>query len=124
MQISSSLKSLSLIPDEANRGDRHVHDAGSRRGPRVSSPEANAHELQSQQVVNMLQELRDKLIDERKSLEKEEMDYLHAVELLMQDLKHEIEVATEESNATKLPAKSDAEGDLADASGTHDADVT
>merc|ERR1719450_1993155 len=62
-------------------------------------------------------------------LEKEEMDSLHAFELLMQDLKHEIEVATEdiadkkESKAKKLQAKADAEGDLADVSGTHDADV-
>ena len=58
------------------------------------------------------------------TLDKEEIDSLHVFELLMQDLKHEIEVATEESNATKLPAKADAEGDLADASGNHDADVT
>merc|ERR1719321_1290393 len=130
VQISSSLKSLSLIPDEAKRAIDTYMMQDPDEGLEVSSPEANAYEFQSQQVVTMLSKLLDKFIDERTTLEKEEMDSLHAFELLMQDLKHEIEVATEdiadkkESKAKKLQAKADAEGDLADVSGTHDADVT
>merc|ERR1719159_1345220 len=127
VQISSSLKSLSLIPDEAKRAIDTYMMQDPDEGLEVSSPEANAYEFQSQQVVTMLQKLLDKFIDERTVLEKDEMDSLHAFELLMQDLKHEIEVATEdiadkkESKAKKLQAKADAEGDLADVSGTHDA---
>merc|ERR1719191_629326 len=130
VQIASSLKSFSLIPDEAKRAIDTYMMQDPDEGLDVSSPEANAYEFQSQQVVNMLQKLLDKFIDERTTREKEEMDSLHAFELLMQDLKHEIEVATEdiadkkESKAKKLQAKADAEGDLADISGTHDADVT
>merc|ERR1719172_525308 len=129
LQVSRSLKSSRLIPDEARRAMDTYMLQQADDGLEVSSPEANAYEFQSQQVVTMLSKLLDKFIDERTTLEKEEMDSLHAFELLMQDLKHEIEVATEdiadkkESKAKKLQAKADAEGDLADVSGTHDADV-
>merc|ERR1719181_1618362 len=108
VQISSSLKSFSLIPDEAKKAIDTYMMQDPDEGLEVSSPEANAYEFQSQQVVNMLQKLLDKFIDERTTLEKEEMDSLHAFELLMQDLNHEIAVATEdiadkkESKAKKL----------------------
>merc|ERR1719191_1930375 len=95
VQISSSLKNLSLIPDEAKRAIDTYMMQDPEEGLEVSSPEANAYEFQSQQVVNMLQKLLDKFIDERTTLEKEEMDALHAFELLMH-LKQEIEVATED----------------------------
>jgi hypothetical protein len=129
LQVSRSLKSSRLIPDEARRAMDTYMLQQADDGLEVSSPEANAYEFQSQQVVTMLQKMLDKFIEQRTVLEKEEMDSVHAFEMLMQDLNGEIEVATEDiaekkdQKAKKLQAKADAEGDLADVSGTHDADV-
>lgn len=53
---------------------------------KVFSPEVNAYEFQSQQVVNMTQKLLDKLIDDRTTLEKEDTDSLNAFELFLQTL--------------------------------------
>merc|ERR1719379_1216868 len=69
-----------------------------------SAPEANAYEFQSQGIVDMLQKLLDKFIEERTTLEKEESDSRHAFEMLTQDLGNEIEhmtAAREEASATK-----------------------
>ena len=59
-------------------------------GLAVSAPEANAYEFQSSGVVEMLEKLLDKFIDERTTLEKEEMNSKHAYDMLMQDLKAQI----------------------------------
>ena len=40
----------------------------------MSAPEANAYEFQSHGVIEMLEKLLDKFIDERTTLEKEEMN--------------------------------------------------
>merc|ERR1719446_1902777 len=69
----SALKSLSLIPEDAKRAiDVFVQQSGD-EGLAVSAPEANAYEFQSSGVVEMLEKLLDKFIDERTTLEKEEM---------------------------------------------------
>merc|ERR1712124_143903 len=66
--------------------------------------------------------------DERTTLEKEEMNAKHAFEMLMQDLKAQIDQATAdrdekaEAKAKALQAKADAEGDLEDVTTTRDAD--
>merc|ERR1719449_420540 len=71
----------------------------------------------------------DKFIDERTTLEKEEMNSKHAYDMLMQDLKAQIAQATQdrdekaETKAAKLQAKADAEGDLKDTTTTRDADA-
>merc|ERR1719313_3012708 len=97
-------------------------------GLAVSAPEANAYEFQSHGVVEMLENLLDKFIDERTTLEKEEMNARHAFEMLMQDLKAQIDQATAdrdekaEAKAKALQAKADAEGDLEDVTTTRDAD--
>merc|ERR1719454_1758280 len=63
------------------------------------------------------------------TLEKEEMNARHAFEMLMQDLKAQIEQATQDrdekaaTKAKKLQAKADAEGDLQDTITTRDADA-
>merc|ERR1719439_76396 len=94
-----------------------------------AAPEANAYEFQSHGVVEMLEKLLDKFIDERSTLEKEEMNSKHAYEMLMQDLNAQIAQATQdrdekaETKAKKLQAKADAEGDLKDTTTTRDADV-
>merc|ERR1719498_336626 len=95
----------------------------------VSAPEANAYEFQSSGVIEMLEKLLDKFIDERTTLEKEEMNSKHAYDMLMQDLKAQIAQATQdrdekaETKANKLQAKADAEGDLKDTTSTRDADA-
>merc|ERR1719493_621737 len=76
----------------------------------------------------MLEKLLDKFMGERTVLEKEEMNSLHAFDMLIQDLAHEIADATAErdekaeTKAKKLQAKADAEGDLTDTTTTRDAD--
>merc|ERR1719324_1565463 len=97
-------------------------------GLAVSAPEANAYEFQSSGVIEMLEKLLDKFIDERTTLEKEEMNSKHAYDMLMQDLNAQIAQATQdrdekaETKANKLQAKADAEGDLKDTTTTRDAD--
>jgi len=76
----------------------------------------------------MLEKLLDKFIDERTTLEKEEMNSKHAYDMLMQDLNAQIAQATKdrdekaESKAKALQAKADAEGDLKDTTTTRDED--
>jgi len=128
----SHLKSLHLIPAEAKRTiDAFLAqdpEEAPAEGLAVSAPEANAYEFQSHGVIEMLEKLLDKFIDERTTLEKEEMNARHAFEMLIQDLKAQIEQATQdrdekaETKAKKLQAKADAEGDLQDTITTRDAD--
>merc|ERR1719408_1217581 len=94
-----------------------------------AAPEANAYEFQSSGVVEMLEKLLDKFIDERTALEKEEMNSKHAYDMLMQDLTAQIKKATQdrddkaERKAKTLQHKADAEGDLKDTITTRDADA-
>jgi len=127
----SALKSLSLIPADAKRTiDAFLAQdpEESAEGLAVSAPEANGYEFQSHGVIEMLEKLLDKFIDERTTLEKEEMNARHAFEMLMQDLKAQIDQATQdrdekaETKAKKLQAKAEAEGDLQDTITTRDAD--
>merc|ERR1711970_1137215 len=80
-------------------------------------------------VIEMLEKLLDKFIDERTTLEKEEMNSKHAYDMLMQDLNAQIAQATQdrdekaESKAQKLQAKADAQGDLKDTTTSRDADA-
>merc|ERR1719181_1427654 len=126
----SSLSQLSLIPAEAKRAiDAFVQQEDmAPEGLAVSAPEANAYEFQSNGIIEMLQKLLDKFIDERTTLEKEEMNSKHAFEMLMQDLNAQIAQGTKdrdekaESKAKALQAKADAEGDLKDTISTRDED--
>jgi len=124
----SALKELNLIPAEAKKAiDAFLQEDP--EGLAVSAPEANAYDFQSSGVIEMLEKLLDKFIDERTVLEKEEMNSKHAYDMLMQDLNAQIAQATQdrdekaESKAKKLQAKADAEGDLKDTTTTRDADV-
>merc|ERR1719446_641960 len=123
----SALKQMSLIPEAAKK----TIDAFLQEDPEglaVSAPEANAYDFQSSGVIEMLEKLLDKFIDERTTLEKEEMNSKHAYDMLMQDLNAQIDQATQdrdekaETKAAKLQAKADAEGDLKDTTATRDAD--
>jgi len=128
-QAFLQLKQLSLIPAEAKKTlDAFLQTSGDDEGLAVSAPEANAYEFQSSGVVEMLEKLLDKFIDERTALEKAEMNSKHAYDMLMQDLNAQIAQATQdrdekaESKAKALQAKADAEGDLKDTTTTRDAD--
>merc|ERR1719171_2090572 len=93
-----------------------------------AAPEANAYEFQSKGIVEMLEKLLAKFIDERTTLEKEELNAQSAYDMMVQDLKGQIEAAEEDvteksaEKAKKLQAKADAEGALADTTGTMEAD--
>merc|ERR1719398_671675 len=69
----TALKSLNLIPEEAKKAIDLFMQTGVQdpEGLAVSAPEANAYEFQSSGVVEMLEKLLDKFIDERTTLEKE-----------------------------------------------------
>jgi len=94
----------------------------------VAAPEANAYEFQSQGIIDMLEKLKDKFIDERTALEKEEASSHHAYQMLMQDLKGQIDSAEENrgvkatNKAKTLQGAADAKADLQDTSSTRDDD--
>jgi prefoldin subunit 5 len=123
-----ALKTLKLIPDDAKRVLNSFLQQPDDEGLAVSAPEAAGYEFQSQGVIDMLDKLLDKFVAERTTLEKEEMNSVHAYKMLMQDLKAQIDQATQdrtekaETKAKKLQAKADAEGDLQDTTTTRDAD--
>jgi cell division septum initiation protein DivIVA len=128
----SALTQLSLIPAEAKRTIDAFLASGEDQpteGLAVSAPEAYGYEFQSQGVIEMLEKLLDKFIDERTVLEKEEMNTKHAYDMLVQDLEAQIAQSTQdrdekaELKAKTLQAKADAEGDLKDTTDTRDADV-
>eukprot|EP00397_Hematodinium_sp_SG-2012_P028310 GEMP01029797.1.p1 GENE.GEMP01029797.1~~GEMP01029797.1.p1 ORF type:complete len:666 (+),score=251.74 GEMP01029797.1:53-2050(+) len=93
-----------------------------------SAPDANAYEFQSGGVIEMLQRLIDRFVDEKRQLEKEEANSRHSYQMLSQDLTDQIENATSESNnraEVKHKRESDAaeaKGDLADTTLVHDED--
>merc|ERR1719396_30736 len=78
------LKKLRLIPDDAKRAIDAFLQQDPDEGLAVSAPEANAYEFQSQGVIEMLEKLLDKFMGERTVLEKEEMNSVHAFEMLIQ----------------------------------------
>jgi len=124
----SALKDLNLVPEEAKRAIDTFFAQEPDEGLAVSAPEANAYEFQSHGIIEMLEKLLDKFIDEKTALEKEEMNSVHAFEMLVQDLKAQIDQATQDrdekaaTKAKKLQAKADAEGDLTDTTTTRDED--
>jgi len=93
-----------------------------------AAPEANAYEFQSHGVVEMLEKLEDKFIDERGTLEKEEMNSRHAFDMLIQDLKAQVAQATTDrgekavAKAKTMQAKADNTGDLQDTTTSKAAD--
>jgi len=124
----AALKDLVLIPDKAKKiinaflsTEEDVEDE--------AAPEANAYEDQSHGVVDMLEKLLDKFIDERVTLEKEEMNSKHAFDMLMQDLTAQIAQGKTdrgekaEAKAKQLQAKADNTGDLNDTTTSKAADA-
>jgi len=125
----SSLKSLNLIPPEAKKAIDAFLQNMQEPEVAVSAPEAAGYEFQSHGIIEVLEKLLDKFIDERTVQEKEEMNTQHAYEMLMQDLKAQTEQAEQDrtektaTKAKKMQAKADAAADLVDTSTTRDADA-
>jgi len=69
-----------------------------------NSPDAYAYEFRSTSVVDMLNSLKDKFIQERSDLEKAELNKRHAFELELQDLQRSITNAQAE-RAAKVQQK-------------------
>jgi len=126
-QIAAVAK-LNLIPENAKQTINAFLQQDPDDGLAVSAPEAAGYEFQSQGVIDMLEKLLDKFIDERTVLEKEEMSSKQAFDMLVQDLKAQIDQAKQdrtekaEIKAKKLQAKADAEGDLKETTATKAAD--
>merc|ERR1719240_577626 len=128
------LKALPLIPSDAKRAiDTFLMQEGSEAAAASligssQKPEASVYEFQSHGIIEMLEKLLDKFVDERTALEKTEMNSRHAYDMLIQDLEAQTNQATQdrgskaELKAKTLQAKADAEGDLTDTTTTRDDD--
>jgi hypothetical protein len=125
----AALKSLNLIPENAKRIiNAFLSTEVDEVQELEAAPEANAYEFQSHGVIDMLEKLQDKFMDERTTLEKEEMNSRHAFDMLMQDLKAQQEQATTDrgekaqAKAKTLQSRADAKGDLQDTSSSKQED--
>jgi prefoldin subunit 5 len=124
----AALKDLNLIPPSAKKVINAFLSTEEDTEELDAAPEANAYDFQSHGIIEMLEKLEDKFIDERTTLEKEEMNSKHAYDMLMQDLKAQVAQATTdrgekaEAKAKTLQAKADASGELTDTTTTKAAD--
>jgi len=124
----SALQGLNLIPADAKKTiDVFLQQRGGDSEEDLA-PEANAYEFQSSGVVDMLQKLQDKFIDERTTIEKNEANSKGAFDLLVQDLDSQMGQADKDrernaaNKAKMLGAKADASGDLKETTAAMGAD--
>jgi len=126
IKILKEIKDMALIPAAARKTlDAFLQASQDPDAAlEVTAPEAYAYESRLGPVIEMLEKLLDKFIDERTALEKEEMNSKHAYEMLMQDLEAQVTQAKSDVQeksifkAKKLQEKASAEGDLEDTSTT------
>jgi hypothetical protein len=127
----AALKHLKLIPDSARRTiETFLQGSDEMEQPEldVSAPEAAAYEFQSSGVVDLLERLHDKFLDERTQLETEETNARHSFEIMAQDLRAQTSQASSErvekvgAKAKKLQASAEAQASLQDMTTTRDAD--
>jgi len=106
-QAASLLEKISLIQEVAGTSEDGSLSAFLSLADQVQESaekpgEANAYEFQSDGIITMLAELKDKFIEERNSLEKKEVIQRHAYDSVMMDLKDSIAAAKNEiSKKTK-----------------------
>jgi len=106
-QVAGELTMLDKVPEGAKRFlTAFLERARGAEDPAATGPEgeAYAYEFRSGSVTDMLQKLKEKFIEERTSLEREETNKRHAYELLAQDLKTSIANA-EASRSSKTQQK-------------------
>jgi len=131
MQVADRLQSSSMIPAEAKR----ALDAFFQQDPDVGlgmiqagAPEAAAYENRSGGVVAMLEKLLTEFTAERTKVEKEEMSNVNAFEMMMSDLKAQVEEAKDDvsaksqTRAKRKQGMAQAEADLADTTAAMEAD--
>jgi len=92
-------------------------------GLKMSAPEANAYEFQSQGVVDMLEKLLGKFDDELSVLEEEEGEAVHSFDMLKADLGNQLDAARS-ANSEKSQAKAKALQGAADSKGALQDTVT
>jgi len=127
-----ALRSLVLIPKEAKKAiDVFLsQESDASEDMDAVAPEANGYEFQSHGIIEMLQKLTDKFVDERTELEKAEMNGKHAFDMLVQDLTSQMEQAKQERSAAAvnkakaMQDKADAQGNFGDTSSTRKVDQT
>jgi len=126
----AELKKLSLIPEEAKKViDQFFQDADEFSDDQPAAPEASAYEYQSHGIIDMLEKLLNKFVDELRDLEKEEGESKHAFAMLMDDMDAQIADSTKRRNekaeekATILQKKAEAESLMQDTIETRDADI-
>jgi len=88
------------------------------------APEADGYKFQSNSVIDMLEKLKDKFVDERSALEKAELSSRHAAGMLQQSLKDQISNAEaaittkSQTRSTDMQLVATRQGDLGDATST------
>merc|ERR1719271_190338 len=89
---------------------------------------ANSYEFHTDSIQDMVNNLKDKMEDERAAVEKEESEKLHAYQLLTQQLSMDIEAATEERDgkaelmAQRSEDSASSKGDASETADTKAAD--
>merc|ERR550514_359462 len=104
-------------------------DAAFANGIEMHAPEGRTYESKAGGIVTMMEELKDKLEDERTALEQEEMQAQHSYDMMAQSLTDQISAQTDSKNdkiSTKKQMESssgEAKGDLADTQATLAEDI-
>jgi hypothetical protein len=115
------LQNLDLIPAAAKRTiDAFLQQSADATAALdlLAAPEAAAYEFQGHGIVDMLQKLMDKFIDEQTAAQKAEANQMSAHAMLVDDLEDEISEAGKDktgkavTKSSKLEAKADKSGDL------------
>merc|ERR1719281_362484 len=128
MQVADRLQSSSMIPAEAKRALDAFFQQDPDVGLGVSAPESAAYENRSGGVVAMLEKLLTEFTAERTKVEKEEMSNVNAFEMMMSDLKAQVEEAKDDvsaksqTRAKRKQGMAQAEADLADTTAAMEAD--
>eukprot|EP00933_Yihiella_yeosuensis_P073358 TRINITY_DN81_c0_g1_i9.p1 TRINITY_DN81_c0_g1~~TRINITY_DN81_c0_g1_i9.p1 ORF type:complete len:675 (+),score=270.47 TRINITY_DN81_c0_g1_i9:92-2116(+) len=118
------LKSMKMIPEETKRSLNALLMESAAQQPKARE----GYEFQSGGVIQMLEELQNKFLDERASLEKAETAKKQAYDLLMQGLKAQEandkkqKGEKSESKGKKLQDKANGEGDLAETTAARESD--
>merc|ERR1719265_2362377 len=85
-QVSAKLKNLNLIPPEDKKAIDTMLAQYTEEALDLESaaPEAAAYEYQSHGIIDMLEKLLNKFVDELAQMEKDEKESLHGFTMLMQ----------------------------------------
>merc|ERR1719262_1604765 len=126
----AALQKLTLIPEEAKQKIDlfFQHSDADAELSLDAQPETAGYEFQSHGIIDMLEKLLNKFVDELRAAEEEEGNSKHAFDMLIQDMNAQIEDATSrrdekaEEKAKTLQAKAEAEGTRQDTIATRDDD--